>query len=101
MLVLGLECGSDHAGRGVVHENGRLQVAELLDDARRRDVAAHEHGLGTPLADLLRSLLGRGVVPHVADRDPRRAQVGEAEGGLPADPARPARDRDGRVLPDH
>ena len=56
-------------------------------DARRRDVAAHEHRLGAARAQLVGGGLGSRVVPHVADRDALGALVGEAQRDLAADPA--------------
>ena len=50
----------------------------LLGDLRRRDVAADERHVGAECLDLARRLLGRPVVSEVADRDPRRALLGEA-----------------------
>ena len=99
VLVLGLERGADDAGRRVVDEHvERAERRDLLEHARRRDVAADEHGLRAERRDLRRRLLGRAVVAEVADRDARRAERGEAERDRPADPARAARDEDGRPL---
>ena len=102
MLVLGLERRPDDAGRRVVHERSdRPEIRDLAGDALRRDVAAHENRLGPFLPQLLGGRFGRLVVSQVADGDARRAQVGEAQGDLLADPPRPARHEDGRALHRH
>ena len=47
VLVLGLERGADHAGRGVVHEHvERAERRDLVEHALRGDVAADERRLG-------------------------------------------------------
>ena len=102
VLVLGLERRADDAGRGGVDEDvERAERRDLLGDPRRGDVAAHEHRLGAELAQLGRGLLGGRVSAHVADRDARGAERGEAERDRLADPARPARHEDGRALEGH
>ena len=102
VLVLGLERGADDAGRRVVDERAqRPELADLARDALGGDVAADEHRLGALGAQLLGGFLGRLVVPHVADRDARRAEVGEAERDRLADPPRAARDEDGGALEAH
>ena len=75
----------------------RPQGGDLFRDAARGDVAADEDGLRAELPQLLGGLLGCGVVPEVADRDPLGAVPREAARDLPADPARAARHEDGGV----
>ncbi len=88
MLVLGLQSGSrDARGRVVDEHVERPERLDLLRDARRRDVAAHEHRLGAALAQLVGGGLRGFVVPHVADRDALGALVGEAQRDLATDPA--------------
>ena len=80
MLVLGLERRTDDAGRrGVDEDVERPERGDLLGDARRGDVPAHEERLRAERAQLGCSLLGRRVAAHVADRDPRGAERREAE----------------------
>src|SRR5438105_15204369 len=66
MLVLGLERAADDAGRGVVHHDvPRSCARELVHDARRRNVATHEHGLGARVSQFARGLLRGGVVAEI------------------------------------
>ena len=102
MLVLRLERGTDDPGRGVVDDDVERRVGgELRDDPRRGDVPAHEDGLGARRAHLLGRLLGRCVVPHVAEDDAGGAVAGEAERDRPPDPACPAGDEDPPALGAH
>ncbi len=102
VLVLGLERRADDAGRGRMDEHvERPELGDLLCNARRGDVSAHEDRLGAERTQLRCRLLRRRVAAHVADRDPRRAERGEAERDRLPDAARPARDEDGGALERH
>ena len=76
----------------------RPELGDFARDALRRDVAADEDRLGPLGAELLGGLLGRLVVPEVADADPRRALVREPMRDRLPDPARAARHEDGGAL---
>jgi hypothetical protein len=102
VLLLELHGGADDTGGGVgdEHVEGAGFGDERLGLLGVAHVAAQEQGLGAALADLLRGLLGRRVGAQVADRDPGRAEVGEAERDLASDPARAARDEGRLALED-
>ena len=98
VLVLCLERGTDHAGGRVVHDDAVGAVRrELRDDARLRDLAAHEDRLAPGRAHGLRRLLGGGVVPHVAEHDAPRAVADEPERDRQPDPPCAAGDQHRRA----
>ncbi len=65
---------------------------------RIADVPAQEHRLRAERLELPGRLRGRPVGAQVADRDPARAELGEAERDRLADPREPASDEDGLAL---
>src|SRR5262249_31423216 len=76
----------------------RPELERFLDDALRRHVAPQEERLGPGGAKLLGRLLGRAVVPEVADRHAPGAELGEAECDRPPHPPRAARPEDRPTL---
>ena len=87
VLVLGLERWADDARGGVVDERvERAKCLDLLGDARRGDVPAHEHRLRAELAQLLCRLLRSGVRAEVPDRNACRAVASKTQGNRLADP---------------
>ena len=73
----------------------RAQRLDLLEDAARRDVAAHEDGFGAERTELLGSLLRCAVRAEVSNRDPRRPLAGKPQRDRLADPPRPTGDEYG------
>ena len=75
--------------------SSRPERLDLLGDAARGDVAAHEDRLRAERAQLCCGLLRCRVGAEVADRDPRCAVARQPQGDRLADPSRAACDEDG------